>query len=115
LTQSLAQLRDGERWLEYLSPHRVIDLIKSNSFDALAELSRRYDGVLNNPALSRLANLDGFAATRSLLLRFADRPFVDEPIPSPPATDDSGDGESEGGNVEKLPIPAPLTSFKDAV
>lgn len=109
LARSLASREGGDRWLEHLAPHRVIELMKQNDGQAISELLRRYDGVLNNPELRAIANMDGFEATRALLYQFANaRPAQQEPIPDPPPISEAAD------EPEALPNPLTETSLKDA-
>jgi hypothetical protein len=70
LQQSLSVQRDGEIWTNYLTPNRIVAAIEQGNQASLAGLTDHYDGVAGNPQLAWLANLDGFAATRSLLHQY---------------------------------------------
>ena len=88
--------RQGEPWLEYLMPERVIEAIETNDLATLRELAKRYDGVVNNPQLRWLANLSGFAATRSLIHQYVDasaveKPQMNQPEALPTPAVDAGD------------------------
>lgn len=128
LERALRQRKGGEGWLEYLLPHRVIELMKQNKMAGIAELVKRYDGVRNNPDLAAIAGLDGFEATRDLLHQFQSAaPAAAEVPPDPPPIDTAPKDRSPDPppmqdlldeaepKPEPLPIPKPLMSTKGAV
>ncbi len=86
--------------------------MSDNAATLAAELVQRYDGVHNNPELAWIANLNGFAETRSLLHQYASPSSPDdEPKPVPRPTIDPPKKEK----VEDLPLPAPKTDATDSI
>ena len=74
LSASLSRRRnDGEIWLDYLSPGKIIQAIDQGlPPESLRELMRSYDGIVGNPDLASVASADGFARTRQLLRQWID-------------------------------------------
>jgi hypothetical protein len=131
LSQSLANRRDdGDIWLEYLAPGKIIAAIDANeSLDSLGELLRNYEGVTGNPSLGSIQAASGFNQTYRLLQQLvntrantgtaasstATQPgkSIVEPTPAPPVraavSDSTADhGSEEPVTAEELPIPVPL-------
>lgn len=87
---------DGDVWLEYLAPGRIIAAIdQTQSPDSMVELLRNYDGVTANHELRSIAAADGFELTRTLLRQWVDsresrvpeKPAPKAPIPPQPDLD----------------------------
>lgn len=72
LSRSLSAQQHGDAWLNYLGPQRISQYVAVGNLAAVAELIRRYDGVVANPELQSIMAVDGFAATRQLLHRYAE-------------------------------------------
>ncbi len=110
LTRSISARRDGEPWMNYLAPHRIVAALERGETTGLNELVVHYNGVVANPKLAFVANLDGFAATRSLLPQYlaslnGQIPAAGtEVIEQPPRQDRS---ESDSGE-SLLPVPTPV-------
>ncbi len=100
--------RQGEPWLEYLMPDRVIEAIETNDVATLRELAQRYDGVVNNPELRWVANLNGFAATRNLIHQHVGNPASEKPQPAPIP-------DPQVNQPEPLPTPAAAIESTDEI
>ena len=70
LSRSLLARRDGDAWMAYLAPHRIIELTTSGNSAELRELLTHYDGVVGNPQMGSVAAASGFVATRNLLRQY---------------------------------------------
>ncbi len=97
---------DGDVWLDYLAPGRIIAAIDQGlPASEFGELMRNYDGILGNPSLANVSRTDGFAETRSLLrewISMSDVPVV----PPVPAESDLAPEEEPGGDANTQPTPS---------
>ncbi len=114
LQYSLSLRHDGDVWLDYLGPARIVSAIdQGDTTSSLADLIQNYDGVVANRNLRAVYSASGFNETRELLRVYVDmqpaqaqvspraaKPPV-APQPAPPV-----DAASEE-NSEDLPAPAP--------
>ncbi|TWT87882.1 hypothetical protein [Neorhodopirellula pilleata] len=130
LAAALSVRPDGDVWLEYLQPERVAQTSDANE---LAELSLRYQGVIANPDLAWLVNLDGFrevlgqlsgmsreAPSAPVAITDAEPNADATPREESPASVETPTNENSGGadvpkdanEVEELPAPKaePTTS-----
>jgi hypothetical protein len=134
LKRSLSARRDdGDVWLNYLQPDRVIETIRrGESGDSLRPLLRNYDGVAANAGLSSISGARGFRETHQWLRALVERrpgasrgvlapvdegdnesvpapppePGTDQPVP-PPAAEPAGEGAESAS--EEIPLPLPPT------
>jgi hypothetical protein len=106
LTRSISARRDGEPWMTYLAPNRITAAIERGEITALPELVQHYNGVVANPQLAFIANLDGFAATRRLLPQYLASLNSQPPAAVPATVPDVSETPSEQDSGESL-LPAP--------
>ena len=102
LLLNLAKYDGGDAWMEYLGTNRVISLVIDNKTAELRELLARFDGVAQNRELQIVAQIEGFAETRSQV-----RGFLLQPFSAPPA-------EAEQESFETLPAPQPESILDSA-
>ncbi len=103
LVRSLSVRRGGEIWMDYLAPERIVSAIEQGDRASLAGLTRHYDGVAGNPQLAWLVNLEGFAATRSLLHQYVSAPSENQAAAEQPrAVEPSQRAASDAAD----PVPA---------
>ena len=97
LSISLSRRRDdGDVWLDYLSPRRIIAAIDQGlPAENVSELLQNFDGVVSNPELRSIATADGFSDTRRFLRQWVEAatvaqpepPFAPEPVPDAESSD----------------------------
>lgn len=95
LSSSLSRRRgDGDVWLDYLSPGRIIAAIDQGlPPENVSELLQNFDGVVSNPELRSIATADGFSDTRRFLRQWVETATFAEPEP-PLAPEPAPDAES---------------------
>jgi hypothetical protein len=123
LQYSLSQRYDGDVWLDYLAPGRIINSIeKGDPPSSLRDLVTNYDGVVANSSLRPIYRAGGFDETRELLRVYVDLPATAlksapsaatktapvprSPAPPSPRPPQAADGSIEDGQAEELPAPA---------
>lgn len=113
LQSNLSRRQDGDVWLEYLNPARIITSIqRGDPPGSLRDLITNYDGVVANTSLRSIYTIDGFDETRELLRVYVDLPSKGATVASPPATlETPGSGANDVSNGvtdhEELPRPKP--------
>lgn len=110
LSASLSRRQDdGEIWLDYLAPGRIIQAVdQGRSADAVQYLLRNYDGVVANPELRPIIALDGFARTRQLLRQWIDSQAA---APSEPIQEFEADDflpQDDPNRAEEMNVPEAL-------
>ena len=71
LAKTLSLREDGDVWLNYLGPQRIIENVDySWPSEAVQDLIINYDGVVANGRLGSIQHARGFAETRSLLRQY---------------------------------------------
>jgi hypothetical protein len=110
LSASLSRRQDdGEIWLDYLAPGRIIQAVdQGRSADAVQDLLRNYDGVVANPELRPIIALDGFARTRQLLRQWIDSQAA---APSEPIQEFEADDflpQDDPNRAEEMNVPEAL-------
>ncbi|MDE0865880.1 MAG: hypothetical protein OSA98_19000, partial [Rubripirellula sp.] len=102
LARTLSLREDGDVWLNYLGPQRIIENVDySWSPETVHDLIINYDGVVTNGRLGSIQYARGFAETRDLLRQYLQTP---EAIPSAPST---ASGASSGQRSPAPPVNAP--------
>lgn len=102
LARTLSLREDGDVWLNYLGPQRIIENVDySWSPETVHDLIINYDGVVTNGRLGSIQYARGFAETRDLLRQYLQTP---EAIPSAPST---ASGASSGQRSPAPPLNAP--------
>jgi hypothetical protein len=102
LARTLSLREDGDVWLNYLGPQRIIENVDySWSPETVHDLIINYDGVVTNGRLGSIQYARGFAETRDLLRQYLQTP---EAIPSAPST---SSGASSGQRSPAPPLNAP--------
>lgn len=71
LAASLASMQGGEVWVDYLQPQRVATALEQGDRATLSQLALNYIGVSQNPSLSNVSSLPGFAKTSRMLQPYA--------------------------------------------
>ena len=73
LQYSLSLRHDGDVWMEYLGPGRIVAVIEQGDAPGtLSDLIRNYDGVVANSSLRAIYGSSGFNETRELLRVYVD-------------------------------------------
>ena len=73
LQYSLSLRHDGDVWLDYLGPARIVSAIEQGEApSSLAELINNFDGVVANRNLRAVYSASGFNETRELLRVYVD-------------------------------------------
>jgi len=106
LARTLSLREDGDVWLNYLGPQRIIENVDySRPASELRDLIINYDGVVSNGTLGSIQYARGFAASRDLLRQYLGTQAFSEtsndgqvPVPSSIAPADS---------VPQPPLPQP--------
>ena len=121
---SLSQRHDGDVWLDYLGPGRIVAAIEQGDPpSSLRDLIQNYDGVVANASLSAIYRASGFNETRELLRVYVDlpqagsQPAASTPAPppaQPPATaiEETTDA-IDRDQPEELPAPRGNDETKD--
>jgi hypothetical protein len=117
LSASLSRRQDdGEIWLNYLAPGRIIQAVdQGRSADAVQDLLRNYDGVVANPELRAIIALDGFARTRQLLRQWIDSQAA---APSEPIQEFEADNflpQDDPNGAEDMNVPDDLNGQPEDV
>lgn len=109
LARSLAVRQDGDVWLDYLGPQKIIEAIDlGRSPESLRPLVINYDGVLSNGSLVAIRGARGFAETRELLKLYVEGGSVPSPAPNvAPTSPESGVIARPDGAVRTKPEPTP--------
>jgi hypothetical protein len=129
LQSSLSQRYDGDVWLDYLAPGRIVSSIeKGEAPSSLRDLITNYDGVVANSSLRPIYRASGFDETRELLRVYVDLPQTESkstspapapaPAPAPPAAQppqapDAADAP-DTEEPEELPAPKPAEEDPEA-
>jgi hypothetical protein len=125
LQYSLSQRYDGDVWLDYLAPGRIVSSIeKGEPPNSLRDLITNYDGVVANSSLRPIYRASGFDATRELLRVYVDLPQAESkstspapasapPAAQPPQAPDAADAP-ETEVREELPAPKPAAEDPEA-
>ena len=105
LARTLSLREDGDVWLNYLGPQRIIENVDySHPASELQDLIINYDGVVSNGTLGSIQYARGFAASRDLLRQYlGTQAFSAAP-------------NSVAPNHEQTPVPssiAPLNSVPE--
>lgn len=98
LAHSLSFRDDGQAWMEFLAPRRILQLIEDGNDAELRDLLTRYDGITNSPALKPIMTARGFEATRQLIRQHVGP--AQEPMP-----DGLNAPSGEPEEFELLPVP----------
>lgn len=112
LQSSLSVRHDGDTWLGYLNPGRIITSIDAGEPpSSLRDMIRNFDGVVANRSLHAIYTTSGFNETRELLRVYVDlppqQPSVSPDVVSPDVV--SPDGAVPSAAVaEDLPPPSPV-------
>ncbi len=91
LTSALSQMENGEVWIEYLESNLLAQMASRGqllSESAMRNLSARYQGVVANPDLNWLRNLDGFDDVMAGLIAITGGGQETGFVPRQPARDD---------------------------
>jgi hypothetical protein len=121
LQYSLSQRYDGDIWLDYLGPGRIVSAIEKGAPpSSLKDLVTNYDGVVANSSLRPIYRASGFDETRELLRVYVDLPQAESkstsptpaaPAPAPPAAQPPQAPDTaevpETEQQEELPAPKP--------
>jgi hypothetical protein len=113
---SLSRRHDGDVWLDYLAPGRIIQSIEQGEDpNSLRDLIMNYDGVVANGSLRPIHNALGFNQTRELLRVYVDLPAslrqsgsqrIDRSLPAPPTVDSpAAVSPATADGSEELPAP----------
>jgi hypothetical protein len=94
LAAALSDREEGQVWLEYLQPER---LLMTDNPAELADLALRYRGVTANPDLAWVSRLDGFSETVGWLSQRL--PLETEPV-RPATFAKPSQAENPQGNSE---------------
>jgi hypothetical protein len=123
LQYSLSQRYDGDVWLDYLAPGRIVSSIENGAPpNSLRDLITNYDGVVANSSLRPIYRASGFDETRELLRVYVDLPQAESkaasPAPAPPAAQppqvqDGEEASEEAAQPEELPAPKPAGEGED--
>lgn len=71
LARTLSLREDGDVWLNYLGPQRIIENVDlGRPASELQDLISNYDGVVSNGSLESIQYARGFAASRDLLRQY---------------------------------------------
>ena len=113
LTRSLSSMKDGEAWIEFLAPDRVIRMIEQGNADELSELLSHYDGITNNPQFKSIVSAPGFLGTRQMLRQHVAPAASAGPSVMTPAPEKAPSVEKplelEAPDIEMLLPPEPLS------
>lgn len=90
LARTLSLREDGDVWLNYLGPQRIIENVDyGRPASELQDLIVNYDGVVTNGSLKSIEYARGFATSRDLLRQYL-----------------ASRGRSQLPSVEQVPMPA---------
>ena len=105
LARTLSVREDGDVWLNYLGPQRIIENVDySWPSEAVQDLIINYDGVVSNGRLGSIQFARGFAETRDLLRQYLRTP---DAIPSAPSSA-SGASVGQRSPAPSLTAPSPI-------
>lgn len=117
LARSLAVRRDGDVWLDYLGPQKIIEAIDlGRSPSSLRPLVINYDGVLSNGSLVAIRSARGFAETRELLRAYVEGGAVPTPASNAsPNSPQAGVIARPDAAVRTKPEPTPSQPVEEAL
>lgn len=113
LQYSLSLRHDGDVWLEYLNPARIIAVIEQgDSPSSLRDLIANFDGVVANGSLRAIYSAGGFNDTRELLRVYVDMQPSQPSVTPRAAESNQAPTQTESPDAptiesEELPAPAP--------